>query len=378
MAVGQVLGFMPRLEVEDVTVPPSPESPVPDPEVAGQGLAMGHQGVDCTDELPTFQPSDEEVDTLESNGVADELLQAWADKEVQAVTPRPSDGNHELPPLVRDMTLNFICYTVSLLNVNQTDPSTPHKSWFEVAHMLDIFLMHGSKGQNILEDLPATCIALVKIQKKFDTATLNTRGLNLHLHAAQLAQWLTRAGYTTSSPTQDELDQQEMAILEALRWQVNLPSIESWLSAFCMRFNVLTHGNFIPQLNWVWQQCMVYARVVVTHKAATLEKLPQRKANGLLGLTFVRARLVPLDALRPAKLSPTMWENLFESGQFQATVPVCVLAPGFAQRVLDLLQVVLGRSLAELQQDCAMIAYELQETLSVASMRNPHVHHASV
>jgi len=214
------------------------------------------------------------------------------------------------------------------------------------------------------ESLPATCVALVKMLRKADAATLSMRGSNLAVHTKQLAQWLQRAGCPAQEATEEDLSKQECVLLEALEWQINLPSIESWMSMFCTRFNVLTRGLFVPSLNWVWEQGIFYARMVVMQRATSKELPPRRQAIGLLSLSFASARLLELEALRPHKLCSTMWEQLFVQSQLQGSVPPCVLRPGHARRVLELLQVTMDTNLVDLQEDCERVAVLLRDALT--------------
>jgi len=173
------------------------------------------------------------------------------------------------------------------------------------------------------------------------------------------------------------LNEQETFLLATLDWKIAIPSIESWLSTYCTRFNVFTKRLLVPSLLWVWERTVFCARILMMHSPANAALPPRKQANGLFGLGFVSARLLPLDAIRPAKLCPTIWEQLFLQIQEQlllqiqgtsaqqAGVPTCVLRDNHARRILELLRVTLGAGtdLEDLQQDCEDVALQLHSAL---------------
>lgn len=314
-------------------------------------------------QLPHFQLTEELEDQLDRQSVADELIFDWASRESSALAPLRRHSHARLPLQIRDVLLRFLSHFTQLMGL-------PQSSWFEAATLLDVYCLHKPGGLDV-GVMPATCVALVRMLKKTDNSTLAMRGSNLAAHAVQLAQWVRKLGYEASEPTEEQLNNQESELLEVLRWQVNLPSLESWLSTLCTRFNVLTRGLFAPSMKWVWEQSIFYARVVVMRQATGSGGLsPRDVACGLLGLTLVSARLLPLEALRPDKLDADAWEELFMQSQQQGAVPTCVLQPGHSDRVLELLQVSTGRSFAELQDATEGVAELLCDALNeIQSMR---------
>jgi len=351
-----------RFEAASEAAPQSPESPVPGPEAADKGLELDlpgpWNGIGCG------HVSGELQDALDRQCVPCELIAHWTAKERKALPPA---SGSPLPAHVRDIALRFMVPCVQLM-------SLPPTSWFHAAVLLDSFCARAPRGVSV-ELLPATCLALVKMLKKVDQASLCMRGSNLSSCAVHFVHWLRASGYPgTADPTEEQLAEAERAVLEVLNWEIDVPSLESWTSLFCTRFNVLTRGHWLPSLQWVWQQSSCHQRLVVLQQAAGAELRPKCLAAGLLGLAFVSARLLTLDELRPPKASAEDWEQLFLQGQLQSSAPSCILAAEHAQRVLQLLQAATGLPLAELREACAAAAGLLRDALQAARRPQERLH----
>jgi hypothetical protein len=326
---------------------------------------------------------DESEDALDAQYVNNERLEDMAYHEAKAISPMTGNGQalppqgplmagngQALPPQARDMALRFNAWFVNLLNM-------PFETWFQSAALLDVYCRRYT-GPDLMDRLPATCVALVKMLKKVDNAGVSMKGSNLSVHAGHLGEALRREGIRTDITTEEMLNEQEMSLLMTVDWKMAIPSIESWLSTYCTRFNVLTKRLLVPSLLWVWERTVFCARILMMHNPATVALPPRRQANGLLGLGFVSARLLPLDAIRPEKQCPTVWEQLFLQIQEQlflqiqgttaqqVGVPTCVLRENHAKRILELLRVTLGTGsdLEDLQQDCEDVALQLHSALA--------------
>jgi len=163
-------------------------------------------------------------------------------------------------------------------------------------------------------------------------------------------------------------------VLVTLDWKIFIPSIESWLSTFCTRFSVLTQWLLNPSLTWIWETTISYARILVMRYPASALLPPSRQAKGLLGMACVSARLLPLDVIRPEKVCPLLWEQLFlhihSTMAQQAAVPVCVMRDDHAIRILKLLCMSVGADLKKLQQDCEDVALQLHSALTPPGISN--------
>eukprot|EP00419_Tripos_fusus_P067621 CAMPEP_0172932492 /NCGR_PEP_ID=MMETSP1075-20121228/220026_1 /TAXON_ID=2916 /ORGANISM="Ceratium fusus, Strain PA161109" /LENGTH=405 /DNA_ID=CAMNT_0013793819 /DNA_START=44 /DNA_END=1261 /DNA_ORIENTATION=+ len=359
----------------DFVSPPSPDSPVPNAEAVDRTLEPRQEHGARTEEgrqLDTsqeFMVDDECEEALDAQYVSAERLEDMANHETKAMSLKSANGS-ALPPHVRDMALRFIAGFTNLLGL-------PFEALFQSTALLDMYCQRNARPDMMCR-LPATCVALVKMLKKFDNAGMSMKGSNLSVHAGLLSEALRREGIHTDFTTEEMLNEEETSLLLNLDWKLAASTIESWLSAYCARFSIFTKRLMEPSLHWVCKRTKICARLLITHSPASAALPPRRQANGLLGLSFVSARLLPLDAIRPEKLCPTIWEQLFLQIheqlflQIQGTtvqqvgVPTCVFPESHARRILELLRVSLGTGmdLKDLQQDCKDVALQLNTALA--------------
>jgi hypothetical protein len=296
-------------------------------------------------------------DALDRSGVATEGLVEKMAQEIQMLKTPKGEKHKFLPANVRHGTLHFMQNLVKLMHLDI-------QRWFESAVLLDVFDCASPGGIDI-KFLPATAVAVVKLIWKTNNAVQSLQGFRLSQHASQLGTWLKSIGYPSpvGEVTEAMIIERESEILKALHWQVNLHSVETWMSTFCMRFNVLTHGLFVPSLDWVSRQSIYFARKLVFHRAAGQGLAPHRQAAGLFALSFVSAKLIPLDNLKPDRVSSADWEELFIKSQAQKTVPACVLQPSHSQSVQKLLQVATQMNLQALQEACYQVAEAIKDAM---------------
>lgn len=301
---------------------------------------------------------------LDKQGVSNELMADWAAKEEAllsgclSVDAGSTDG--ALPPDARDLALRYMQHLAQLMQL-------PETSLFDAAGLLDMYYLR-AEGTVLVDTLPATCVATMKLLKKVDSALISMKGCNLAAHGAQLSQMLCACGYEVAEPGEHQVAAQELAILEALGWRVIVPTVKSWTSMFCSRFNVLTHGFFLPSLQPIWQSSIAFGTALVMWRAASPSLPPRRMAAGIIGLSFVVARLLPVEALKPAQFSDESWQQCFASVSPEGVIPSCVLEPVHAHCVWETLQQSTGLTAAQLQGAAAHAVAVLAEL--VADTRN--------
>jgi len=309
-------------------------------------------------------------DALDAQGVANELLDDWKVREERALKPQ-KEGSEAwaLPPHVRQTALRFVSHIAQLVGL-------PQKSWFEAATLLDVYILKTTdsklKMQTAIEDLPSICSALVAILKKNDCATALVAGSNFVPQACLFAQYLQRLGFSAVNVdvTCEMIKTQEKNVLEALGWRILVPTTESWTSTYSARFNVLTRSLLVPSLNWVWQQGLFGARLIMMRQAVNEELPPRVLAAGLLGMGLVGARLLPLEAIRPPQMTSEEWKQLYEEIQPQEPQPQCVLPPNHSQCLLELLQVTVGADLADIKEYGRLAALAMRDAVKEAQELN--------
>jgi len=295
-------------------------------------------------------------EAFDARNVSNEYLEHLAYIEKQAL--EPVVGNSNLMPMqVRDTVHRYLQHVTQLVGL-------PVQKYFEAATLLDCYHLKNQDGVSIAT-LAVTCSALVMILKKNDNATAHMSACQLAPHAAQMAQWLQRRGIPNVAVdvTERMLLAAESNVLEVLEWRISVPTVESWTSTFCARFNILTQSLFMASMNWVWQQSLMMSRMIMTRQALSKETSPQKLAVGLLGLGLVAAQLLPGDALRPSKIPPAEWEQLYIESQPQGVMPECVLPKDHARCLLDIVQATVTWSLFELQEACYLTASVVRDGL---------------
>jgi len=204
--------------------------------------------------------------------------------------------------------------------------------------------------------LPEVCAAAVALIKKSNDSSSSAMGSMLTGFAnrcAPFARLMVQDGFREESHkfSHTGVIEQERNLLASVQWKIDRPSVHTWLQALVTRFAVLTHGFFAPYMEWIYSQSMSSAVMLVTRYSLSAEMSAQRLARGLLCVWLVAAGVIPLGALRPEFLSETAWEDLFCRSQGQGRRPACTTPESRCEDMLQLLHVVTGSELCNLQED---------------------------
>jgi len=317
-------------------------------------------------------PTSAYEDAFDVRGIADELLEDWTDREIHSLAPIPSGVDASVLPLhVRHTALSFLSHIAQVVGL-------PQKSWFEASLLLDAFILKSlTPSQNLnsielaINTLPATCVALVAILRKNECISPLGADTSCYIaDACLLAQYLQGLGYTSvnAEVTEDMINKQEVKVLHTLRWRIRVPTIESWTSTFCARFNVLTRNSMVPSLTLVWQEALVAARRIMMHQASSKALPPKQLAAGLLAIGLVGARLLPLDSVRPRKMSEENWSQLYQGTQPKELHPKCVLPANHSDCLLVLLKITTGVDLAEMRAHAGLAALAMKDSLEAQDL----------
>lgn len=215
--------------------------------------------------------------------------------------------------------------------------------------------------------LTAHALAVLRILWKVDNATRSLPSDRL----AHLVDWLREHGHAVPPARPEEIDRAEVNILRVLGWQVVLPSLHSWLSAFCSRFRVLTKlsacdgTDFAPILAWVWKRSYMCGTAVAMQKAVAGKLAPRILAAGLLGLCFVGARALPLQDLRPEDAEADEWERIYT--QAMGPAPDCNVSLEVRRQVVQFMAFAFDVGPGELREACSAAAAALLGTTAVAA-----------
>lgn len=305
----------------------------------------------------SFKMSAVVLDSLDDNGVSDELLAHWSMQEKQGLRPvadrDPEACSHEeggLPAQARQAAMSFLVHLPQCVGL-------PATSWFEAATLLDMYYLKAMKPSvDAVDSLAATCVAIIAILKKDDCLSARVDSSIFVPRACMLAKHLEQLGYDVPTVTADLIDEQERHVLRLLEWRVHVPSSFSWISAFTVRFNVFTRSMFSSQLSWVWQQSVSGSRFFTMQQAASSDLPPATLAAGLFAIGLVTAGLIPLESLQPADMGDEEWLQLYKDVQAngQQPGPQCKLPEKHARCVLEILAMAVGVSVDEIRQCCSI------------------------
>ena len=164
----------------------------------------------------------------------------------------------------------------------------------------------------------------------------------------------------------------EQAVLQSLSWQINLPSVHTWLSMLRDRFNILSCRICSQSIDFAFASSTSIAGTLVMHNVVSTSMSPQRMANGLFCLTMVVVNLIPLEALRPVGLCTAEgWTKLYiqNFAPSGGAVSMCKNSAHLGD-MLRLIQAVAWSGLATLQGDSHAVAMAMRKFASSLQSRH--------
>lgn len=296
---------------------------------------------------------------IEESDFPDDLLEVFTEREERAFAeeafpsvagtaesaaaspaPRKPGAGGVLPPPVRSAAAMAMAQLCGMLRL-------PSATSMQAVTLLDVYC-HRACSTNEMELLPGTCAAICSLLSKLDSARATPSVPLLQAAADWLQKWLVSVGLVGPAEPFVNFDAHELRVLKVLQWHINVPSVELWLSAFCSRLNVATKGAIKASVDWILQQGIELARVVLLTSSAFV--LPPRKfAMGLLCHGLMAAHLLPLDTFHAEQdISRAEWEQAVKTIPWQSELR-CTLPPRAQQTVFESLQLATGVDAAALR-----------------------------
>jgi len=274
---------------------------------------------------------------FEQLGVGSERLKILSEFEQKAFRCQVDDEN-KLPVDVRREVLNFINFLLERFGAKLP------QDWFKVVAILDIL---ATRLPMRLEDLPGRCAAMVSIVRKADTAEAYPWLTEIAEYATGFSHSLrTRETMIPDVITKLSIHHQEKQILDALGWQVEPASCETWISAFCTRFSVVEKECPQPCIQWIWQNSISCAQWICMRHSASKALQPRCLAQGIVGISAVMAHLVPCQCLQPDRVELHDWLQLF------STVGAHIMQKSqFHHQCLSSLLLAMDKQLGTLKED---------------------------
>jgi len=251
--------------------------------------------------------TEEMEDRLEQLGADTARIQVWAELEKKLVKS-VREAQHVLPEGTRG---DIFSYFTGLADV----VAFPEDKVFTAAILFDLaFLRMGHAAAKT--KLPELSCAVINVVKKIDDESYDIRGTHLVQRTRGLAEQLRSKGdmNTKHDIALEDIVKAERALLSALQWQLNFPSLQQWLQVFVDRFVVLCPSTE-QHLQWVHRVTVEYGKRIVLKQVTYKEACPQEVAHGLFCTGLVLAGVVPIESLCPIGMDKFLWETQWQNTQ---------------------------------------------------------------
>jgi len=326
------------------------------------------------------------VDTLIWKGVSSPVLLQWAKNEAK-VHPHKKSNDLTIEKDIKDIFAHEIERKILSYVVEQLPLAVRHavlrfmqhlvekvvrlelSSWFDAVLIFDLCYQKGKIAQ---EAIPVTCVAIVAMLRKADTAQELVDMTGMAFEASTLAEYLGSLGlHMGAEVSARDVVEREQELLQILEWRINFTSVQKWLRSTCDRFNIISRGGLAQSLEWVFQQGTSSAASYLQGVSSCERWRPQQMANGLFCIGLIAARLLPLESMRPTEVAPQEWEELFASSQGrQGPVQAAYLPAEHLQHMFHTLQVTTGCNIAQLRSDCYDAVLAMRDVQAAA--QEPH------
>jgi len=310
------------------------------------------------DEEPLLEPvtiKEEMEEALHKLGASTVVMANL--KEVDS-TQMPKSRAGPLDSTIRVRALRCMSYLFQA-------STSGYSHWFKAALLLDRF---AASEQFRLEHLPLTCVCVTRIVLKHD-ASLQMAMPFTHARCSamnfikDLGAWLKSAHACVTTEVSDrELTVQEQRILKALDWQVSYPCVEQMCFAYFARFGMLAGADFQPLIQPMQAKVLIVARAVVMCIPTTDALSHGRLAAGLFANCFVEAGYLPLNNLKPEKMSVSNWHALAAATQPRGELPQCRVPAATSMQVFDMICLAVGEEPAAIRAAASQTVQALGET----------------
>eukprot|EP00418_Pyrodinium_bahamense_P091231 CAMPEP_0179035710 /NCGR_PEP_ID=MMETSP0796-20121207/13248_1 /TAXON_ID=73915 /ORGANISM="Pyrodinium bahamense, Strain pbaha01" /LENGTH=384 /DNA_ID=CAMNT_0020731985 /DNA_START=76 /DNA_END=1230 /DNA_ORIENTATION=+ len=243
---------------------------------------------------------------LTETDVPDELLTRWTSVEADALAPQqqppphapePAGAEAEAPPAIparaRQVCLRCLRALVEQYGLSQEE-------WFDSAALFDGYVRKVGAGVTVA-DLPALCAVILRMQWKEDAMVREERRTTDE-DWADMSSWV--AGTLAGAGHPEALEQAvpageqtfahiEVALLNALEWQVHGPHLAKWTTAYFERFAACARAADRSRVLDARQRALDEAVKLTLLQAPSMDCPPQRLARGLLLVVAEAARVAP-------------------------------------------------------------------------------------
>ena len=297
------------------------------------------------------------LDALDRCGASIDVLRAWQSREASVVDAL-SCAQPRLPPHIRNPLIRRM---LSILIA----AGAPER-WYSAVSLLDKCACCCA-GDNFIEFLPLTGMAVLHLVQSIDSAKEPMPFSAYADHAMSVAQWLHSIGYIADASariTAQQVREHEKSLLCKLHGFLPLPTARDWLLVLFTRLEVLTQSQYAMHLTHAWRRCDLFVKMCTLMLDTTDPFFPpSRIARGLLVHSLVAVRLLPVSVLQPSCVDSTDWQILFAAGQPEGSgaASSCMLEMESLSIFVQQVQASVGASFAMLTEDSIHMAIFMRD-----------------
>lgn len=301
-------------------------------------IPMRRQGGDAQATGPYRRPIPETIQDLwHQHGVATERVEKCKACEQHAFMPTQQAGP-PLPAQARNDALRCMRSIINTLGMS-------FQEWSQAVCLFDIYSLMVTEEVLLL---PTTCLCMVRLVKKFDkTESVRTDFQSTWLPIARrMVPGMAMSGREISEITENILNSHELQICQAINWQIDVMTVDRWISMFSTRFNVLTENQY--QLNIMELVPVVHA--LIMYESASLQFSNYSLALGVFILSLAKARLIPFGVLQPLAIGHPRMDAAFAPSELDGRIPGDALMDNQLSSMVGIIEAVTCCELHVLQQ----------------------------
>jgi len=250
---------------------------------------------------------------MQDSGFPDDMLELWMDNEQEALRDASKGESWLLRPL--DSTTRSI-REISVLMVGafmerfglQTDVMA------QTVAVLDVY-WHRSVDATDVRSIPNMCFSICRTMLKVHMNWHQVTNLQPE-DLQSMAEWFQQTASVISGQAVDvsmqDSGEQELRILKALDWRIDIPTAFTWLAAFHIRLAAVAPTDLVPTLGLGRERSEELGKML-TQQLSLFDIPPHRLARGLLGCGLMMAGLLPAEALHLQDLiGAEAWQRLLD------------------------------------------------------------------
>lgn len=285
------------------------------------------------------------ADRLDSEHVSDDHFDICFKRQMAALRCREFASAAPTNQAHRRIALHFIRHATLVAHV-------PRSCWFRAADAFDCASTRSDEGNTIDRTLAQAAAALLACWKNEEQ-----REGWLHLVdflVGQATAYSVNCGGANIS--RDAVCREEHNLLIDSPIGICSPTVHCWFHMVSRRFNLVTSHTCCTVIEVASKWAGPLAVVGVLQAAAARDNCPLVRASGLLALALTIAGIVPLDVLRPCRVSSEWWDLAF----------VCARSQPGAEQLREQGSAIIGATM--LNGSAAVAALEFASRLPVSSL----------